>query len=608
MKISNTSFKLWENIWLGFIFVIGVLLTFLVPPLQKPDEYIHFRRTVALTEGVLNCRVNDARYSMMNKYAQLFSLVDKYGLTQNYQGKFYYKEFFPPLFASGTDNQKQIFNSSEICWLPAISYIPHATGLLLANTFGLNGIYGYYLGRLAPLTIFFCSLIYILRRTKYANRAVFLFCASIPMLIHQVSSFSYDSTQIIIGFWLIFLLLQNMNKKVIVLHELLTYVFFLLLFYLAKPNSYILFFFTPLLFIDQLKLPQKLVKYKLPAIIFGSIIFLLISIFIAKNLIYDSLVNFNFNNPTSPADIHKTAIYKNPTILVEMLVETLEKEFLFYVKGIIGILGWLDYQLGLSIYIIYVFLFGFFIYNFHFDKNIQFPFIKGLILFGIIIGTFFATICGMYLMYTPAYHEIAGTISYGPQGRYFILLLPFVFLLFGLVKKSRALMILLLFPFVAFIIAKTFQAIYLRYYDYQSIYDIIPIEMTSDLHLTPLLQGIEFNFKHEKSGKLRGFSIGPLLISDNYKFPYQKLVIPYQFFFYSGGCNSDLTAINKGIIKLNYIHGNQLNILFNRSIFVDEGENTCLIISPIIEESERIYGIETFVVDKKIQIYPIYNR
>src|SRR5206468_4084293 len=54
------SIPMLEKLLLGFSLVMGLLMVFIVPPFQKPDEATHFYKAVSIASGTLVCHKTSA--------------------------------------------------------------------------------------------------------------------------------------------------------------------------------------------------------------------------------------------------------------------------------------------------------------------------------------------------------------------------------------------------------------------------------------------------------------------------------------------------------------------------------------------------------------------
>lgn len=592
------------TIWMVFLLLIGIFLTLFIPPLQKPDEHIHLQKAVSLSNGLFFCNNEKSQAQIQKKYFKLNEIIDKYGITQNYRGKFYYKEYFQTLFAPKELSEKISVQAGMLCTFPSLAYTVQTTGLVVANILNLNSIYSFYLGRLLPVIAYFIILFFLITRSNRAAQLTLLTYSSIPMLLHQLGSYSYDSMQIIVGLFFIFYLFKLIQLKTVSLRQFYIFALILLLLHFIKPGSYWMLFLTPLFFIDKIKIVNNWKKTFAPIFLFYVIIaFLFILLYIPKSEVGES-------QKITPAIIQSNLFFKEPFQNLSILMyETIEKEFSFYFGSFFGNFGWLDHQLGLSVQIIF---FGLIIYigsKIKIENKFNYPVLKGILAFFIIFGSFALVMLGMYLGHTAIFSEIGGLISYGGQGRYFLLLTPIVLLFFALINQSRNLKLFVFLCTLIFLSFKTGENVFYRYFDYQSLYDIpeisSPLKVDPNFKYDPIFldRTIKLNLQIDKNKKLKGVTLG-------YTPQHRGVWLPYIYTVRDGKCEASSKLLINDYAQKKDFFGNQLNIIFPRPL--DEKgltQNTiCFEIAPYVldAETQKQFFLLEFV--DKIEIAPIYLR
>ncbi len=604
LTLSNLSSA--HRVWFMFIVIVCLLLTFMIPPMQKPDENIHFQRAISVSNGLILCKSQTDEWKIQQKYQNVFRMMDGYGVTQNYLGKFNYKEYFQPIFSTDNDEQAMSSEAKVLCSLPAISYVPQATGLVLANLLHLNGIIGFYLGRFFALLVFLLSLIFILQKTHPNSRVVFLFTASIPMFLHQVGSYSYDSLLITVGLLLFYKLFEVIQKNKISAQDLIVYFSLLFFFYFIKPNSYILFFFTPILFVDKLVNTFKKGRFLLVISVFLASVMLLFATILSSMMF--STENNTSSREITPPQLQLQILENDPFKSIDVLYSTTKYESLFYLKSLVGVFGWLDYDLPLSVYLSVGGLLIYSLANFSLVSPIKVIPLKIVVSLGIIIGTYILYIGTMYLFHTSIYRSVGESLSFGSQGRYFILLIPLVFLFVGYVKQLGKIMVfipLLLFSFMTF---KICESMYLRYYDYGSVYDItsIPSHATKSLNDTSRIIDAEavIDLPIAGSNKIKGFSFGPVYQPRN-------IFMPYRYSILSAACNTPSgEVIRSGIITQELFESGQFNVFFERRLELVDAEPTvfCIKLSPYVGTQAMSNNFSLIHYQADLIALPIYLR
>ncbi len=519
-----------DKAWLVWIGVIGIFLTLLVPPMQKPDEYLHFKKAVSMSNGLIFCNSASDQWKIQNTYSDVINLVNSYSLTHNPGGKFYYTEFFRPLFRDQQGNTAVLTNDEYVCGLPPLGYVPQTVGLIIANLFQLNGFYGFYLGRLFGFLTFFAVLTQVVRFSHSKIRPLFLIFSSLPMVLHQTGAYSYDSAQMTVGIVLFFLLFKLIEQQKINWKLLLLFLGSLFIFYLTKYQSFWLFFALPLLVLDKVINSKQKIKSMLVIGIYTIVVLL--------TFITNQLNTFSSNDAPStselaPQTIQRSIITAEPTRILEMFIETTQVQGWFYFNSFFGNFGWLDYELKLGAYLLFFGLLIHSVSRFSLPSQTSYPLLKAMFCMTIIVLSYFLILFGFFLSNTPINDEIGGIVSHGVQGRYFLLLVPIAFLFVGYLKQSKFGKPLLYGLFGLFIAYRIIYAVFLRYYDYQSNYDFVTEHQA--INESEIVGTIDSALEIEMSvlpnRKIKGFTLGPIAIAEK-----KGVRMPYEYSVRSGAC------------------------------------------------------------------------
>lgn len=604
MKKIILKLSWFERVWLAWIFLIGLFLTLLVPPLQKPDEYIHFQRAISMSNGFIICPSTAAQWKIQNTYSDVFTLVDSYSLTQNPAGKFYYKEFLQPLFR---DEQGKITTEASayaLCGLPPLGYVPQTIGLIFSNIFQLNGFYGFYLGRLFGFLAFFAVLVASVKYSHEKFRPLFLIFASLPMVLHQVGTYSYDSAQFTFGLLLFLLLFKLIEQQKINWKLLLSFITMLFIFYLTKYQSFWPFFALPLLVVD--KVLQHKEKMKAVALIGIYGIVVLFTFVTAQLNIFSVQKAIPETSELTPQAIQRSIIAADPLRIFDVMVETTKVQGWFYFNSFFGNFGWLDYELNLGIYLIIFALIIYGISRFSLPTKDTFPFLKAMLCLVIMVLSYFLIVFGMFLFWTPQYDEIGGLVSHGSQGRYFILLVPVAFLFVGYLKQAKwgkAWFFGVLGVFAAY---RIIMAVFLRYYDYHSNYDFVTEHQVIDESAVTSTLGsaVELNMEVLPNRKFKGFTLGPVAIAEKKGFR-----MPYVYELRSGGCGTSGELLVQDYVLNRDYRSAQLDVVFRtRAISTVEQTQYCVTFKPYVDQSEQTKTFQYLGRSEQLQIEPAYLR
>jgi len=144
-------------------------------------------------------------------------------------------------------------------------------------------------------------------------------------------------------------------------------------------------------------------------------------------LICRAVVKVAYPTTINPAD-QIILLKTNPFSILEIIIKTTFIKFPFYLQGVIGIFGWLEYGLDYFTYFFYILLILFTIYQTKLEKKLLLLNWQNIILGSIIFIFYLFLLFINYLFWTPYKSKVIE----GIQGRYFLLIFPF--LLFFLIN------------------------------------------------------------------------------------------------------------------------------------------------------------------------------
>jgi uncharacterized membrane protein len=190
-----------EHVFAGLVALFGLAFAFGLPPCQAPDEVSHFFRAYQVSEG------------------RLFpAMVGEWGGGELPAGVVEVASTFAHLAFHGDlqatrDNFARVWEApldpGERTAVPFpggafytfVPYVPQALGIALGRAAGLNGLGVFYAGRLANMALA-VLLVYLAVRVIPIFKVVLGTVALIPMSIHQLASLSPDSSTIAVAFLL----------------------------------------------------------------------------------------------------------------------------------------------------------------------------------------------------------------------------------------------------------------------------------------------------------------------------------------------------------------------------------------------------------------------
>ncbi|MEN8253016.1 MAG: DUF2142 domain-containing protein [Patescibacteria group bacterium] len=593
---KNKSFDYLTKLLFTASFILGLILTFIVPPFQKPDEIAHFYKSISVARGNLICsKGNTATFqNLLPKYLVEFP-TDTFALHVAFKPHI---PFPPNLYThllTKSNYDISLVNEPSACSLPFVLYAPAGLVLSLPVLLGLNPLFIFYLGRLTNFLLSISIFYFAIKITSKKLKLIPLFVLILPMTLHQLSSYSKDALHLAFGVLAFTYLMKLIKTKKFNKKDILIFLASLALSILARPQ-YFLLSLLPLALVKK-KIPN--LKFKLIA--FAFICILLLSVGTAISLeIYSakalSLGNVETNTNIYPHLQLKTLL-ESPLRFPKIIHDTLDKDAEKYTKELIGVFGWLDYEIPWYIYLIYIGLF-FIILN---KTKKHFPtlstkqfLIINIVSWGSMMGLFLA----MYLYATP----VAGIHVKGLQGRYFILLIPLlIWISADILKKLKGKENLFL---IILLVVSIFSAVVNRYYNYDHYYYNTRADREKNLASDSILETEKVDvFLQEKisvdiNKKIAGISV--------YLIENEKLVLkPYQIELRDKNC-ADI--IEKKIIDSSTLTTNGWNDFVFKPFNYKNEKNLCVQIKPYhirVNKNESLNLLKD-KSSRKVILQPLY--
>lgn len=265
-------------------------------------------------------------------------------------------------------------------------------------------------------------------------------------------------------------------------------------------------------------------------------------------------------------------ILHNPMSFLTALANTLSVNN-FYFDSMIGVFGWFNYTYKAIVYTVYFLIFGYAIRELISYKKKIFPSYVTLILFLICSAGFLLPFVAMYLYWTPVgYSQVLGV-----QGRYFLLLFPFVLLIIHQLFMSvgkRKIEMFFMWVFIFFISSQSLMTVYLRYYKEEKRENDLVSYMKYDptkIKYMPINKQISilFQIKGEKK-ETTGFKF-------YFTVHNQKIEIPYQYKLMDKFCAK---THREGDLDIRKLQGDSIYQQDFTPYLISE-ENICLILEPV---------------------------
>ncbi len=172
----------------GVFFLLGLLFTFITPPIYAVDESAHWYRAYQVSEFNWvpeNVNTQEAGGTLPVAVSQL--------VAQNMRGSQDKFRFSP---ASGLEQlriseKRQLIEFTNVAIYPPTNYLPQATGIGIARLFTSKVLVQFYAGKVGNLIFLTLALMFALKLLPFGKKA-FMALALIPMVLYAGASLSAD--------------------------------------------------------------------------------------------------------------------------------------------------------------------------------------------------------------------------------------------------------------------------------------------------------------------------------------------------------------------------------------------------------------------------------
>lgn len=436
------------GLFFGFIFV------FVTPPFQVPDEGTHFKRAYQISTGQF---ISEKKDNLVGGFIPL-SINELEGYFMRFTDKnikISYKEIVNKLTVRLEPFNTTFGSFPNTALYSPVPYLPQTIGMFVGRVFDLPTLWILYIGRILNLLVWVFLVYYAIRITPVL-KWIFLLLALMPMTVYQSASLSADAIVVGLSFLFTALLLSYLvTKKTLALKQILLLFVLAILITLSKQTYFtipLMFFLLPLKIFPSAKNYWRTI---------GLFIFVVMATFLGwsclVNKLYIPLQTYVDPNAQLSHILHDPLSYtKFVTYYTISWFSGLDP------RSVIGHLGWLDTYLPLwmisayKIILIFTFLME--------TKKIKlFNNIQRIVTWTILVLTALLIVTVMYLTWNP----IGSTKIEGIQGRYFIPLLPLLFIALysDYFKTSKRLNPKYFVPIFTFmILAETVRILIYRFY------------------------------------------------------------------------------------------------------------------------------------------------
>ncbi|MBY0346480.1 MAG: DUF2142 domain-containing protein [Neisseriaceae bacterium] len=383
---------------LFFLLVVSLFFITVIPPLNSPDENAHIQRAYLLTQGkiILETRLGKSSGGMVDS-----GLVN-YVQHNIHQISIHQKQsdLIKGVYWSGTKQFSQDMVGTGY-YFPFV-YMPQALGLKIGELSNLSIHQSYFLARY--MSILAIAGVLLLAFNLYPINPLAIALLIAPMSLFQFASTSIDgiSTALAVLAISLFLRISHLKK-----YSILYYVFLITVFLLASSRLHTLPLFI-LVFSLWFQVKEK--KY----LFFALFTLFLVSIWTL--IAIKNTVDLRVLLTLSPTNILFFYI-KNPLSLIVLINETVLVNYIGFIRGLIGILGWLDAPFSDNQYKVYsIFLSVIALFSISI-KNLKVDWLPRAVL----LVTALMSIALVFVLLLVTWTPHPATIIHGIQGRYFII-------------------------------------------------------------------------------------------------------------------------------------------------------------------------------------------
>lgn len=346
---SKMGKTIWpEKIFVRLALVFGILTVFLTPPLNVPDEAIHFEKSVSISQGHLLLAIDQGGQAVGVIDSDTKRLLGSWpAVNSNYNAKISNAKLLREetrTAESSTVKSEYSYLSPNFC---PVMYAPQAIGItvgkLLFHLFRMHPYYTAYaqmiFARLFNLLYYIFMIYFCIRATPVFKRTLIV-VALMPMALFQAASCSYDVyviTSCLLFVTMVFKLAFDPDVKRVRLRHIAFLAVTAGMLSLAK---YVYVVLILLLFIipnEKLGgLNQKIKKI--------AIVIVTASVTVGVWFIIYKITTRGVA-PLSSAPYEKAQLkfmLHNPIKALAIFISTPISESQYYLSSFVGVLGWLD--------------------------------------------------------------------------------------------------------------------------------------------------------------------------------------------------------------------------------------------------------------------------
>jgi uncharacterized membrane protein len=417
LSILNKYWR-YEYFFLLIGIVFGLKLVFINPPWHTNDEDRHFYNAYSLSQGHLIPEVKDKQIGHYMPSNLIAAVTINQGVGYQF-GQLINKENLKELELQQLEYNKQEFCPNVNAYIFPLAYVPAAIMIKVGMSFKDNPIWIGWWGRIGSLLAYLFIIFYAIKIIPHFKGFLMAVALS-PMALFQGASVTYDTLNIALLFLLFALVIKYYFQEApITLKQILFYFLIAFLHRCTKEGYFILYF--ALFAISISKFESKKLFWTsilliisasyLPPYIWGKYIGTL-------NLPFPPLQNdFLFNG-----DLSLSAHLKDPLHLIVIGLQNIFVQGKTWLIGIVGRFGYSYTLLPDWIVFLHLSIYALLILNEKPLISINNSTKNKLLIISAL--NFVAIIFGTLIYISP----VGATLIYGLQGRYFLPIIPFLFL------------------------------------------------------------------------------------------------------------------------------------------------------------------------------------
>lgn len=428
-----------QKLFVYIALVFGMILIMLIPPMQSPDEDSHFKKAYVLAEGNFYPSVENGKKGHylpeeLMKYSE--NAIKSIG---NMEYKFNYADIIRDE-RTAIVYDKQVFTGFSTMSTNPIGHLIPAVGIMLGKLFAKvagkepSFIFLLYFARIVTLLFYIVMISTAIRITPILKKT-FGVLGLMPMALYMASSVSYDSLLIGLAFILTAICIRlfydektENTWKTSLLVGFIAFVFYAIkIIYLPMCLLYIVALWEK----ESGTLKEKVVrgiKAIMPMVLLFVVCY--ISTVFIPNMLADPIKQ-TAGGGVSLTQQQMNFITEDPIRFFGVLYHSVKSGRYYYVSSTVGLFGLVDtYMFGAFTYayVVVAFMIGLFDISL---SDIKVKWLERTVAFLSVSAGVFGAFLAMYLLWTPQILGVGGNWIEGVQGRYFLPLLPPVFLILG---------------------------------------------------------------------------------------------------------------------------------------------------------------------------------